>query len=164
ASGSLFVLVTDAAGSPIAGAVVSTTPATQSLTTDNLGTAFFSTVAADGYAVTAVHPTAGSGRSAGEVKANDVARVTITLIPGVTLPTTGQAGAGGRGGVGGAAPGGSGGTGGAASGGAIGTGGIAGSAGVAGSAGTGGNSAVLMLAPPTKDQGGVTLSWTVTPG
>jgi YVTN family beta-propeller protein len=227
ASGSLFVLVTDAAGSAIAGAAVSTTPATQSLTTDMTGTAFFSTVAAGGYAVTAVHPTAGSGRSTCEVKANDVAQVTIKLIPGVTLPTTGQAGAGGAGGAasggsvgaggaatggsvgtggaasggsvgtGGAAPGGSVGTGGAATGGrggaggvatggrggaggvatggrggaggvatggAIGTGGIGGSAGAGGSAGTGGNSGVLVLAPPTKDQIGVNLSWTVAPG
>jgi YVTN family beta-propeller protein len=146
-SGSLSVLVIDGNGSAIAGAAVSTTPATQSLTTDKMGTAFFSTVAAGGYAVTAVHPTAGSGRSTCEVKANDIAQVTIRLIPGVTLPTTGQAGAGGAGGAasggsvgaGGAATGGSVGTGGAASGGTVGTGGAAtGGRGGAGGVATGG--------------------------
>src|SRR6185437_4260996 len=189
-SGSISVLVRDAAGSAIAGATVSTTPATESLTTDKLGTAFFSTVAVGGYAVTAVHPTAGSGRWAGEVKANEIAQVTITLIPGVTLPTTGQAGAGGGGGAGGAASGGSVGAGGVATGGSvgaggvatggsvgaggvatggtIGTGGIAGSGGAAGSAGTGGaagagGASSLVLNTPTKDLSGVNLSWAATP-
>jgi YVTN family beta-propeller protein len=143
-TGGLFVTVSDASG-PVAGATVSTMPATQSMTTDALGTVFFSKIAAGGYAVTAVHPTAGSGRVAGEVTANDVARLTITLTPGVTVPTTGTGGVAGQGGGSGAAglggstgTGGMAGQGGSATGGAAGLGGSTGTGGMAGHGGSGG--------------------------
>src|SRR5579863_9946741 len=171
-TGSLFVTVSGASG-PVAGATVSTMPATQSMTTDALGTVFFSAIAAGGYAITAVHPTAGSGRVAGEVTANDVVRLTITLTPGVTVPTTGTGGVSGQGGVSGAAGrGGSTGTGGMAGhGGSLGTGGSSvgtggtatGGAGTGGAGGAGGASGSLVLNTPTKDLNGVNLSWTATP-
>ncbi|MFL5308538.1 MAG: YncE family protein, partial [Polyangia bacterium] len=165
-TGSLFVVVTDRLGTPVAGATVSTTPATESQATDAVGTAFFAKVTAGGYAITAVHPTAGSGRTAGEVMANNVAHVTITLTPGVTLPN-GMAGNGG--GVGGAAGhggaagrAGSGGAGGQAGlhGGGTGggTGGTAGAAAAGGAAGS-----AVVLKTPTKDTNAINLSWTATP-
>ena len=180
-TGSLFVTVSDANG-PVEGATVTTMPASQSMTTDAVGTVFFPKLATGGYAITAVHRTAGSGRAAGEVTANDVAHVTIKLMSGVTLPTGGTggaaglggaSGAGGRGGstgTGGAAGhGGSVGTGGAATGGAaghLGTGGGtggAGTGGAAGGAGAGGAGGALVLNAPTKDLSGVNLTWTATP-
>jgi YVTN family beta-propeller protein len=113
---------------------------------------------------------------AGEVTANDVARLTIMLTPGVTVPTTGTGGVAGQGGGSGAAGlGGSTGTGGMAGHGGSGgsaTGGAAGGmaghlgtggAGTGGAAGAGGASGSLVLNTPTKDLNGVNLSWKATP-
>lgn len=125
-TGSLYVTVLDKSMSPVADAEVTTDPATQSLVTDALGTVFFPKVPAVGYAVTASHPTAGSGRATAQVVANEVADAVIT----VTRPPVG-------GGDGGQADGP-----GAGGGGGVGTGGLPGSGGVAG-AGAGGGAGAL---------------------
>ena len=187
-TGCLFVVVTDGLVSPVGGAWVTSTPATQSLPTDAVGTAFFGKVTPGGYVVTAVHPTGGAGRAVGEVTANDIERLTIVLTPGITLSAGGSTGTGGlaaggpggssgtggavgRGGTGGTGTGGTGtgGTvGGTGTGGTVGRGGTGGtgtrgSAGSAGAGGTGGSNAALVLDAPTKDIGGTNLSWTATP-
>ena len=160
--GSLFVSVTDASGSPVVGAEVTTVPATQSVSTDAFGTAFFAKVTPGGYVVTAVHPTGGAGRAAGEVTANAIEHLAIVLTPGVVLPPPGQGGAGGRAGHGGGGTGGGGtggGTGAAGTGGGLNRGGNGGLSG----AGAGGSTAGLVLATLTKDQSGINLSWKATP-
>jgi hypothetical protein len=116
--------------SPVADAEVTTDPATQSLVTDALGTIFFPKVPAVGYAVTASHPTAGSGRATAQVVANEVADAVITVTrPPVGGGDGGQAGGPGAGGGGGGG----------------GTGGLPGSGGVAG-AGVGGGAGALAVA------------------
>lgn len=124
-TGSLYVTVLDKSMSPVADAEVTTDPATQSLVTDALGTVFFPKVPAVGYAVTASHPTAGSGRATAQVVANEVADAVIT----VTRPPVGGGDGGQAGGPG-------------AGGGGVGTGGLPGSGGVAG-AGAGGGAGAL---------------------
>jgi 6-phosphogluconolactonase (cycloisomerase 2 family) len=185
AKGSLFVVVTDTSGAPVPNATVTTMPSTEELTTDAIGTAFFTKIAVGGYAVTAMHPTAGAGRAAVQVVVDDVANVSIT-VTAVGGPGTGGGGrgggvgSGGSGGLGGSAPGtggrggGAGNTGTAGAGrggtGVVGTGGTAasgtaGRGGTGGSAGTGGTGAgaTIVLAALSKDNNGVNLSWTTTP-
>ena len=166
-TGSLYVRVLDKSTAPAADVVVTTEPATESLVTDALGSVFFAKVPVAGYAITATHSTAGSGRTTARVLANEVASATITLGGGAggIAGTGGAAGTGGGGtaGTGGAAgTSGRGGTGGVAGTGVAGRGGTGGSA--AGSGGTGGVSATVVLAALTKDSNGVNLSWTSTPG
>ena len=167
-TGSLFVAVVDRSGAPVADATVTTMPATQSVTTDGLGTAFFAKIAPGGYAVTAAHPIAGSGREPVMVKADEVKSVTIQLSPTGTGGAGGSAGSGGSGGLAGssAGAGGRGGTGGGAgtiSAGRGGTGGSGGTAGQGGAGATGGSPGTIVLAALTKDSNGVNLSWTATP-
>jgi len=166
--GSLLVTVVDLSGAPVINATVTTVPPTQALVTDTLGTTFLAKVPPGGYAVTASHPTAGAGRVAVEVKANDVAKAVVALSPGVVLPT-GTAGAAGSGRGAGGSVAGTGGRGGAT---ALGSGGAgrggaaalgSGGAGVGGATG-GGSPTAIMLAVPTKDSNGVNLGWTVAPG
>jgi len=179
--GQLYVRVVDKSMVPVADAAVTTEPATQSLTTDALGSVFFAKVPVAGYAVTAMHPTAGSGRGTAQVLVNMVSEVVIVLngVPG----NLGGAGGGGGRGQGGASAGGrigsTGGAGGSV--GAAGGGGrIAGAAGAGGTIGFGGTvgqggmpasgggaggawSATITLAALTKDSNGVDLTWTPAP-
>jgi hypothetical protein len=136
-TGSLYVTVLDKSMSPVADAEVTTDPATQSLVTDALGTVFFPKVPAVGYAVTASHPTAGSGRATAQVVANEVADAVITVTrPPVGGGDGGQAGGPGAGGGGG-----------------VGTGGLPGSGGVAGAgaASTFASSTAPGLTPKSED-------------
>src|ERR1022692_3048525 len=98
ATGSLYVMVVDNSNAPVSDATVTTTPATQSLVTDALGSVFFAKVPAGGYSITAIHPTKGSGRIAQQVMAGAVGNATVMLNG---IAGTGGAGTGGTGGVGG---------------------------------------------------------------
>src|SRR4051794_26962646 len=107
-TGSLYVKVVDKSNAPVADVVVTTEPATESHATDALGSVFFSKVPAGGYAVTGMHPIAGSGRTTARVVVLEVAEATIVL----SGSATGTGGGGTGGGGGSAGSGGSGGSGG----------------------------------------------------
>jgi len=86
----------------VADAVITTMPATQSLTTDALGSVLFSDLAVGAYAVTANHPTKGAAREAIEITENAVAQLTLVLGGGAGGGGGGTSGTGGAGGAGGA--------------------------------------------------------------
>jgi hypothetical protein len=145
ATGSLYVMVVDNSNAPVPDATVTTMPATQSLSTDSLGSVFFAKVPVGGYTITATHPTKGSGRLARQVMAGAVSNATILLSGGAgtggaggqTGGTGGQAGtSGGAGGQIGGTGGQAGTSGGAGAGGNAGAGGVTGTGGAAGAAGT----------------------------
>jgi YVTN family beta-propeller protein len=79
AKGGLFVTVKDVSMTPVADTVVSTEPATKSVTTDALGTVLLPSMPAGFYAVTAINPTQGSAREAVTVKPGELAEVTLVL-------------------------------------------------------------------------------------
>jgi hypothetical protein len=154
-AGALFVKVTDRSMAPVSDAVVTTDPHTVTLATDALGSVFFARVPAGSYAVTASHPTVGSGRTTVQVMANDVADVTIVLTAPSLGGSGGAAGAGGAAGTGGSIGGGGGRGGGPGVGGSSGTGGsggagagggAGGAAGIGGSGGRGGSAGVAGVA------------------
>ena len=168
--------VVDKSMAPVADAVVTTEPATESKVTDALGSVFFSKVPVGGYAVTAMHPTAGSGRVTAQTVAGMATQVVVVLGTEGALGGGGGGGGGGKGqggaggvpgGTGGSGPGhggagaGTAGSGGAGRGGA--TGGVVGQGGAGGAGAAGGASATVVLAPLTKDTTGVDLNWTSTP-
>ncbi len=140
-------MVVDNSNAPVSDATVKTTPATQSLMTDALGSVFFAKVPVGGYTITAIHPTKGSGGIAQQVRAGAVSNATVMLNG---IAGTGGAGTGGTGGVGGTGgqvggtggqiggTGGVGGTGGQVGGTGGQIGGTGGQAGTSGGAGAGG--------------------------
>ena len=78
ATGGLYVVVHDTSMAAVADAVVTTDPATKSLTTDALGSVIFPSVSMGIYKVVATHPTLGSAESAVSVTANQLTQVILT--------------------------------------------------------------------------------------
>lgn len=106
--GALFVEVRDRAGLLVAGASITTTPETASVTTDEAGSALILEVARGTYHVLAVHEEAGAASDAVEMAADELVQVHLRLDGTLDAGRTDTGGAGGAEGEGGSTSGGGG--------------------------------------------------------
>jgi hypothetical protein len=137
--------VRDVSMAEVLGAVVTTDPATESLTTDATGNVRFPSLPAGFYSVTAVHPSIGSNRMAVTVRAGGTTELTLILRRSLVA----DAGAGGATDGGGGGGGSDGAT-------------LADGGSPDGGSPDGGGGFVVTLDPLHKDSNGIDLHWSTT--
>lgn len=87
-TGILFIKVVNSSGDVMSGAEISTSPATGTYTTDEMGTATIRDVPFGEYTVAATVEEIGSGKQAVIVQNDEVSNVTVELVPGVYFSFT----------------------------------------------------------------------------